>query len=90
MRKLCFLSAVLCCATGFAQMAVRVGAGATISSMTLRQTWDLLDDKIVTYNASVSMDYLQRKYFYLSSEFKYLQFGGDDHELIALEQQDMT
>lgn len=68
----------------YAQISVRVGAGATISSMTLRQPWDLLDDKVVTYNASVSMDYLQRKYFYLSSEFKYLQFGGDDHELYSI------
>ena len=84
MKKWLFLLSLICSVSVFSQTTVRIGVGATVSSMTANLKYDILNDRIVTFNLSAATDYLQRKYFYLSSEFKYLRMGGDDRELYFL------
>lgn len=84
MKKWLFLLSLICSVSVFSQTTVRIGVGATVSSMTANLKYDIMNDRIVTFNLSAATDYLQRKYFYLSSEFKYLRIGGDDKELYFL------
>ena len=63
MKKWLFLLSLICSVSVFSQTTVRIGVGATVSSMTANLKYDIMNDRIVTFNLSAATDYLQRKYF---------------------------
>lgn len=74
MRGNAFLLILLLVVSTIDAQIVKFSSGMSVSSMPSRS--EVLNRYIAKYYTSVGCDYLEHKYFYLSSEFAYTSLGG--------------
>ncbi len=77
------LCLVACCLPLCAQV-IKIENGMTLSSMT-RNEYDFFTHTATGYTARVGIDWLEHRWFYLSSEGGYMATGGMDHICIMTE-----
>ena len=70
------LCLVTCCVPLCAQV-IKIENGMTLSSMT-RNEYDFFTHTATGYTARVGIDWLEHRWFYLSSEVGYMATGGMD------------
>lgn len=69
---------LLCASACRAQNALKVGVGVSGSSMRTSLPIDVYDDRLWTCSPFVGIDYLEHRYWYLSSGLRYVRVGGKD------------
>ncbi|GAA4445276.1 hypothetical protein GCM10023091_36710 [Ravibacter arvi] len=62
----------------FAQ-TIKIDAGLLSSSFDNKKNLPILYDKINSYSFTAGVDYLERKWFYLSSQAGYMRVGGQEN-----------
>lgn len=77
------LCLVTCCVPLCAQV-IKIENGMTLSSMT-RNEYDFFTHAAAGYTGRVGVEWLEHRWFYLSSEVGYMATGGMDHIGIATE-----
>lgn len=73
------LIALLCCSSLLSQ-TVKIDNGLSYSSMNSNK-FDMLNEQIASYSFAIGCDYVEHKFFYLSSEIGYLSKGGKESVL---------
>ncbi|MCW3465274.1 hypothetical protein [Chitinophaga nivalis] len=73
----CFLFISTC----YAQI-LKIDNGISINSLKGKK-FDLFPQKIVSYTGMVGVEYLQKKWFYLSSEIGYIKLGGKENSTVG-------
>ena len=76
-RMLLFLL-MLNCHFMFSQV-IKFSNGVLISTTT-NQKKTFMNESVASYTASIGVEYLEHKYFYLSSEIGYVQLGGKESD----------
>lgn len=61
---------------------IKIDNGITINNLKGAK-FDLFPNKVVSYSGMLGIEYLQRKWFYLSSEVGYLKLGGKESRTIG-------
>lgn len=70
--------AAWCAAGASGQNAVKVGVGAVRASLDVSLPCDVFGEKTWTCSPFIGADYLEHKYWYLSSELRYIRLGAKD------------
>lgn len=72
----CFVSSTLC----YSQ-TIKISNGVSLNSMK-GDKFDLFPKQVVSYSGLLGLEYLESKWFYLSSEIGYLKLGGKENSTL--------
>lgn len=61
---------------------LKIDNGISMNSLKGKD-FDLFPHKIVSYSGMLGVEYLQKKWFYLSSEVGYLKLGGKESGIVG-------
>ena len=84
MEKLSFTSLVrlisLCVlfATNTQAQFVKIDNGVVISSFNNEKDLPFFQDRVINYSFLIGMDYMEKNWFYLSSQVGYMRLGGEE------------
>ena len=83
MKRIFLLLTLICSLTQLSAQVIKLENGVSLSSMTGSDEIKLFPYTAAGYTGRIGIEWLEHRWFYLSSEVGYMATGGKDHILIT-------